>query len=260
MIPVRAFNEAGIEAFKNWLATSIPGGSAEALLADSSLSEAFHGRSINPAMKFGSRYEFGCYLQRVFDGIGTDAMLDTSSDGMWAWVNALYFPQLAPIAIRRFEHYIPTRRGSAGSLIHRNAARTAFELVVIHGEHARFVLQQKMHTHGQLLESLSASQSIVRNHGFFAAAAKLYVLPDGKLKRGATSKPKRPKDRKPGEETGKGSIRRLPTALKRLDLTYDVEVLMPEELVSLLPREYARWNREPVVASRGTFPGDQPAR
>jgi hypothetical protein len=104
-------------------------------------------------------------------------------------------------------------------------------------------LQQPMHTHGQLLESLSASQTIVRNKGFFAAAAKLYVKEDGSLKRGATSKPKKPKMRKPGDEAGKGSIRRLPIALKRLDLTYDVEVLSPSDLISLLPKEYSRWTR-----------------
>lgn len=248
MIPVRTFNSTGIESFRNWLAAGAPGGNPDALVSDPALSDTFYDRSIDPDWKFTSRYDFGRYLQQVFSGLDVDMLLAPESDGMWAWVNALYFRQLAPTVVRRSEHYIPTRRGSAGSLLHRNAARTAFELVVIHGENARFALQQKMHTHGQLLESLSASQSIVRNLGFFAAAAKLYVGPDGKLKRGATSKPKKPKDRKPSDESGKGSIRRLPTALKRLDLTYDVEVLTPDELVALLPKEYARWTRAQATA------------
>lgn len=179
----------------------------------------------------------------VFEGLNVEDLLAPQADGVWAWICAVYFNQLAVNGVRKAEHYIPIRRGSAGSLLHRNAARTAFEFVAIHGENARFALQQKVHTHGQLLESLSASQSIVRNHGFFAAAAKMYVGTDGKIKRGATSKPKKAKDRKPNDETGKGSIRRLPVALKRLDLTYDVDALNSDELILLLPKEYSRWTR-----------------
>lgn len=247
MILIRSFNRSGIDAFNNWLATGGAGGDTTALTSDERLSEQFQQLLIDPNRKFASRYEFGCYLQRVFLGVDVESLLAPEADGLWAWLNALYFRQLAPVKVRRADHYIPIRRGSAGSLIHRNAARTAFELVAIHGENARFALQQKMHTHGQLLESLSASQGIVRNGGFFAAAAKMYVLADGTLKRGAASKPKNPLDRKPGDNTGKGSIRRLPIALKRLDLTYDVEVLAPDELVALLPREYSRWTRAELL-------------
>src|SRR5262245_4390596 len=137
MIPVRAFTEAGIAAFSSFLAAGAAGVSPEALVGDPNLSEPFHDRSIDPEMKFSSRYDFGCYLQQVFAGLDAERLLAPESDGMWAWVNGLYFRQLAPISVRRSEHYIPTRRGSAGSIIHRNAARTAFELVVIHGENAQ---------------------------------------------------------------------------------------------------------------------------
>ena len=248
MIGIRAFNQVGLEAFRNWLATGAAGVRPATLVDDPALSELYTDRSIDPDKVLGSRYEFGCYLQQIFGGLDPEVLLAPSADGMWAWVNALFFRQLAPTKVRKPEHYIPTRRGSCGSLTHRNAARTAFELVVIHGANARFTLQQKMSTHGQLLESLSASQTIVRNRGFFAAAAALYMRPDGTIKRGAGTKPKKPKDRKPGEQTGKGSIRRLPIALKRLDLTYDVEILESAELLSLLPKEYARWTREVALA------------
>jgi hypothetical protein len=241
----RKFNSEGIEMFKQWLDTLPAGQTPQRFLSDDALSESFGDFLLDGDLRFTSRYDFGCYLRQQFEGISMADLLAPESDGLWAWISALYFAQLAPTKVRRSEHYIPIRRGSAGSLLHRNAPRTAYELVVIHGVNAQFVLQQGMPTHGQLLESLSASQNIVRNVGFFAAAAKLYVNEDGKLKRGATSKPKKPKDRKPGDESGKGSIRRLPFALKRLDLTYDVEELKPEQLIALLPKEYARWTREP---------------
>jgi hypothetical protein len=98
-----------------------------------------------------------------------------------------------------------------------------------------------METHGQMLESLTASQTIARHRGFFAAIAKIYLDQNGKVRRGAGSKPKKPKDRKPGDTSGKGSIRRLPLALRRLDLTFDVEALSTDELISSLPREFSRW-------------------
>lgn len=241
MIRARKFNPAGMEAFRNWLAGGGFGGSPAGLIVNPDFTEPFADSSIDPLKQFASRYEFGLYLRDALSGIDAGLLLSPEGDGLWAWINAVYFSQLAPTAIRRAEHYIPIRRGTAGSLLHRNAARTAFELVLVHGPNARFALQQPMHIHGQLLESLSASQSVARNRGFFAAAATMYVGADGKLKRGATSKPKNPRDRKPGDEAGKGSIRRLPTALKRLDLTYDVDILAPDQLISMLPREYARW-------------------
>jgi hypothetical protein len=245
VISIRCFSERGLESFRVWVVNGGAGRRPDDLVSDPMLSDPVDDLTIDPSKTFGSRFEFGCYLHDELSRLDTEELLTPKFDGMWAWINALYFKQLAPKEVRRYEHYIPVRRGSAGSLLHRNAARTAFELVVIHGDNARFVLQQKMHIHGQLLESLSASQSIVRNRGFFAAAAKMYVGSDGKIKRGATSKPKKPRDRKPSDDSGKGSIRRLPLALRRLDLTYDVEALSPEGLISLLPKEYSRWAKKP---------------
>jgi hypothetical protein len=247
MIDVRRFTETGTEAFRAWLSAGATGGNPDQIALNQSFAQSYTDRQIDPAKSFGSRYELGKYLCAVFDGISVAELLAQQADGLWAWICAIYFRQLAVKGVRRAEHYVPIRRGSAGSLLHRNAARTAFELVAIHGENAIFALQQKVHTHGQLLESLSASQSIVRNHGFFAAAAKMYVGSDGKIRKGATSKPKKPKDRKAGDSTGKGSIRRLPLALRRLDLTYDVDALTADGLIALLPKEYSKWTGDVTV-------------
>lgn len=246
MIPVRRFSDQGLNRFDVWITAGAPDADAAALVSDTSLSDEVPvGVSIDETRSFGSRYDFGTYLCKLFSNTDSEKLLGAEYDGMWAWINALYFRQLAPAKVMRAEHYICVRRGSAGSLLHRNASRTAYELVAIHGANAKFTLQQKMHTHGQLLESLSASQTIVRNRGFFAAAAEMYVDVNGNIKKGATSKPKKPKDRRPGELAGKGSIRRLPIALRRLDLTYDVDALEPSQLVAMLPREYERWSKTP---------------
>ena len=113
-------------------------------------------------------------------------------------------------------------------------------MVHVHGDAANLILRGAMHTYGDMAEQLASRQTIAHNRGFFQAANELYVR-DGKLRRGATSRPRKPKDRKPGDRTGFGGIRRLSTALQRLDLTYDTEQLDANQLISLLPREFSRW-------------------
>lgn len=241
MIALRKFNTNGTTAFKELVATKDTHADTKAIIEDDALTEFVGEVMIEEAMQFKSRFELGTYLHQVLRQMNSEILLSPDYDGLWDWINALYFAQLAPKEVRRSEHYICTRKGTHGSLLHRNASRTAFELVHAHGANAKFCLQQGMDTHGQMLESLTASQSIARNRGFFAAIARMYLDQNGKVRRGAGNKLKKPKDRKPGETTGKGSIRRLPLALRRLDLTFDVEALSTEELIKRLPREFSRW-------------------
>lgn len=242
MIPIRCLTSSGIQVFADWLSSSPESLRPLEVLSDQSLFAEIPGRQIDPDKVFASRFEFGTYLASQLAGEEHANLMLPEYDGMWAWINACYFSQLAEKKIRKIEHYVPIRRGARGSLLHRNASRNAYDLYATHGQNAFFCLRQPMHTHGQLLESISASQSIVRNKGFFSAASLLYLKPDGTLKRGFASKPKKARDRKPGDTSGKGSVRRLPTALKRLDLTYDVQIVEPSQLISMLPPEFARWS------------------
>ena len=241
MMPVRQFLPSGTEAFRYWMESSTPGDTPTNLISDDTQTQSYGAFVIDPSKKFESRFEFGEYLHNVFSTVPETTLLAQNADGMWAWVCAVYFSQLTALGIRRPEHYIPIRKGTFGSLLHRNAARTAFELVYIHGANARVALQQGMHTHGQLLESLSAKQTTVHNRGFFVAATKMYLGSNGRLSKGAATKPKDRKKRRPGETTGMGSIRRLPMALERLWLTYDVDQLSADQLIAVLPREFSKW-------------------
>lgn len=241
MKTVCRFNAAGLAKFEGWLLNKDAGVSPP-LMFDSGLADPVAANlQLDETLRFQSRFEFGQYLNDVLGGLPREDVLSSTFDGMWAWISACYFAQLAPRDVRSREHYVPVRRGSAGSLLHRHAARTAFELVARHGPNAKFVLQQPMATHGQLLESLTAKQATARSHIFFAVARRLYCDDAGRIARGATSKPKRGTDRKLGDTTGMGSIRRLPMALARLALTHDVDVMSPESLIPLLPREFKRW-------------------
>lgn len=241
MIRVRCLTENGIRQFKQWVDN--PGGSQlpVSLLEGEDMSELFGGFEIDPSRTFNTRQEFGMYLNVRFAETNFAEMTSPSNDGLWAWLAVVYFAQLTTKGIRRSEHYIVTRQGSAGSLAYRHSVRTPYELVHVHGEGAGICLNRPMSTHGELTEQLTSRQTIARNKGFFQAAFNLYMQ-NGKLKRGAASKPKKPKDRKPGDRTGFGSIRRLAIALQRLNLTFDTEIMWYGEMLGVLPKEFARWS------------------
>jgi hypothetical protein len=243
MIETRILNAEGIELFSKWLENPSGKTPPGELLGSDALSDVFSGCTIDPAREFTSRLEFGVYLNERFSGSDFNALLAPASDGLWAWLAVVWFRQLTAKGIRRSEHYLVTRKGSAGSLAYRHAVRTAYELVHIHGQNAQICLSTPMSIMGDMTEQLASRQTIAHNRGFFKMGSELYFA-DGKLRRGSASKPKKPRDRKPGDRTGLGSVRRLALALQRLDLTFDTDEMDTGLMRTVLPREFARWQAE----------------
>jgi hypothetical protein len=239
MINTRILNAEGITRFNVWLENptqEVP----TYLLDDDSFTNQLKIQ-LDEGRQFESRLEFGKYLNEIFANIKFNQLMSKEYDGLWAWISLLYFNQLTAKGVRRKEHYIVIRKGSAGSLAYRNAARTSFELFYIHGENARICLSAQMATFGDLTEQLASRQSISHNIGFFKTATELYIK-NGKLVAGASSKPKPIKLRAPNDKSGLGSVRRLALALQRLDLTYDTEEMTPEDMKKVLPKEFIKFN------------------
>ncbi len=244
MSKTRSLTPEGIAKFLSWLESVhkkvglLP--PAE-LLEDEKFSEPFGDYDIDPEKTFTTRQEFGVYLNERLAGADFNGLMSPDSDGLWAWLTVVYFGQLTGKGIMRAEHYVVTRKGSAGSLAYRHAARTSFELVHIHGTKAEICLKSPIHTFGEITEALTSRQAIAHSRGFFQTAFEMYMH-EGKMRRGAASKPKKPKDRKPGDRTGFGSVRRLAIALQRLDLTYDTEDMDSAQMSAVLPKEFAKWS------------------
>lgn len=240
MINARKLTDQGLVIFKTWLANPDGKNPPASLYDGLTETETFETVQIDPDRKFDSRYEFGVYLAACFCQENADDILSAENDGLWAWLTVIYFAQLAEKGVRRSEHYMVTRQGVTGSLAYRHAARTPYELFFIHGEGARICLSAPMHTFGDMAEQLTSRQTISRHRGFFQAAFRLYVQ-DGKLKRGASTKAKPPKLRTPKDQGGRGGMRRLAVALQRLNLTFDTEPMLADNMIELLPREFAKW-------------------
>jgi len=241
MTKTRSLNPEGISVFSSWAGSPSGGTPPAELFGSEAMTEPFGDYDIDPARKFDSRLEFGSYLNERLAGAAFNGLMSPDSDGLWAWLALMYFEQLTEKGIRRAEHYVVMRKGSAGTLAYRHAVRTPYELVHIHGNNAEICLKSPMHTFGDMAEQLASRQAIAHNRGFFQTAHELYIQ-GGKMKRGAASKPKKPKDRKPGDRTGFGSVRRLAIALQRLDLTYDTECMESMQMKAVLPKEFAKWS------------------
>lgn len=240
MINTRTLTAEGIALYATWLSSPTGTQPPEALLIDENLSAPFGDYEIDETRAFESRLEFGLYLDEIFQHADFHGLMSPDTDSLWAWLTLVYFNQFSAKGIRRQEHYLVTRKGSAGSLAYRNAARTSYELAHIHGRNAEICLRSPMHTYGDMTEQLASRQTIAHNRGFFQTAFNMYMH-DGKLRRGAASKPKKPKERRADDRTGLGSVRRLAIALQRLDLTFDTEEMTSELMQSVLPKEFKKW-------------------
>ena len=245
MLETRRLNETGLDAFRDWLGKAGQGEKPHAdLLSPSKYNEPAYSVQVDPDRKFDTRYEFGAYLVEMFAGVDSRELLDKKNDGLWAWLAIVYFEQLAPGKRSKEEHYIVVRSGQRGSLAYRHGVRTSYELVLVHGEKAQVCLNRAMKTFGDLTEQLASRQNVAHNRGFFEAAHKLYVNDKGKIRSGAASRAKKPNLRKPGEMSGFGGADRLALTLRRLDLTYDTEIMEAGELIRVLPREFRKWAPE----------------
>ena len=247
MINARILNAEGLTRFMAWLENptqEVP----IFLLNDISYTETLNQFQLDESRQFESRYKFGEYLNVIFGNIKFNQLMSKDYDGLWAWISLLYFDQLTAKGIRRKEHYVVVRKGSAGSLAYRNAPRTSFELFYIHGENARICLSAQMATFGDLTEQLASRQSISHNVGFFKIAVELYIK-NGKLVAGAASKLKPIKLRAPNDKSGLGSVRRLALALQRLDLTFDTEEMTSEDMKKVLPKEFNKFNLAKTITT-----------
>lgn len=234
---INRLTEAGRLEYRDWLATRKMGDlPPNELLEGRDQTEQVLDLDIDINKKFESRYEFGECIAEVFSEVDPKKLLSQENDGLWDWLTIAYFDQFGQKTSGP-EFYTVTRRGFKGSLAYRHLARTSFEMFWRHGDSSRVMLEREMATWGDMSEQLTSRQNVAYHRGYIQAANVLYMT-DGRLRRGAASKPKSPEKRKPKETAGKGSARRLALAVRRLSRTHDTHPLQVYELLGLLPKEF----------------------
>jgi hypothetical protein len=242
--PVRSLNDAGTAMFSAWLenpTTPAP----KALLEDDSATDMVDGGyQIDSTRQFATSYDLGQYLSReVFVG-NVDRLALLADKGMWAWLSLAFIDSLLkkgrgagagkPLAK---PHYIM----QSPRLAYRLIARTAWDLVSLHGESAKVALGSSKSPWGEMAEQMTARQEIYAHRSFWPVANALYAAPDGSLKKGTTSQRSREARRDPKSKAGLGGVRRLPFTFKQFERTYNLRRMSAAEIVTLLPNEYQRW-------------------
>ena len=234
--PLRKLNEEGIRRFAEYLRAEAHGPAPVGLLAGNETSDPISRELFPQDRVFTNRYEFGRYLVELLDPLGP-AMISRDR-GLWSGLALLWFDQLCPpdSAGNRHpkEHY---RYILSDSYRHyyRHLVRTPWQLVLDHGDNARFLLispkpqKHPLSVGGEILEQLAGRQSILRSRPIIAAANRLYLDPK-------TNRP-----RKGVAGRGRGCASRFGLVLRQLELTYDPEVMSEEAFLAILPREFDRW-------------------
>lgn len=235
---VRSFTTAGVRAMREWLAQpSTP--TRLSLLNDEHLSEPIpEDYVVDMGRRFTTSYELGVYLVSEVFKDGPDRRDLLARGGMWSWLSLAFIESLKKKdgGLLNEAHYVDVPKWA-----YRLITRTAWDLVSMYGESARVALGSKRTPWGEMAEQMTATQEVYANPSFWPVAYRLYVKPDGSVKRGATSQRTKTAKRDPKSTSGLGGVRRLPTTYKQFDRTYNLRVMEPNEVLGLLPAEYHRW-------------------
>lgn len=230
---VRCFNDQGLAGFSRWIRGGAVGSVPASLLADNEFSTPLAQSPIPQVPTFKDRYEFGVFLVELLRPY--DPHLISYNAGLWSWLAALFFDQLAPVdadgkrTLRRPYVYVL----SESRLYYRHLVRGPWYLVRTHGAEAKYLLAPMrtddpapLSRQSYLLDQLAARQFVISSPTLIGAARRLYTDPrTGRQRRGAGAK-------------GKGSPRRLALIANQLALTYDIHNMSVDQFMRILPMEF----------------------
>src|ERR1700680_4389235 len=91
---VRCFNDQGLAQFSRWIRAGAVGSLPSSLLLDTQFSAPWEQSRIPQTPTFKNRYEFGLFVVDLLRPY--DPHLISYNKGLWSWLAALFFDQLAP--------------------------------------------------------------------------------------------------------------------------------------------------------------------
>lgn len=239
MRTVRAFNQAGIEAFREYLIQLRASPNLAPpfeLLEDGSKSDSLKFQMlVDDTRPFANKWEFGKYLVEVLSPIARESQFERHA-GLWSWLDLCFFNATCPLSNKgtrdpksEYRHILSREYKN----YYRHLVRTPWVAVFLHGEASRAMLAGEPSTGGEAAEALLSRQHLVENRGFFHAVDRLYVRSESSTWTCVTG----------ARGEGGGSMRRLAKILKQYDLTYDLTVMTGDQIFELLPREFERFKK-----------------
>jgi len=232
---IRSFNEEGINEFERIISEirnsnmkNIP----EDLLYDEQYSET-HEPVINvERVDYKNKNELVPYLVSQLNlKLNKQLYFDK---GMWTWLSAFFFNNICPAdgngkrKVNETAFYI-LRDPRNYTKYYRHLLAYPCRLYSELAESSKIFLIGTFQKRGEITEQFGAYQEIALNKGILDAANQMYWdNVSGNLKKGAAGK-------------GGGSARRFVRIIRQYQLTYDLNSMQGNQIVSLLPSEFAKW-------------------
>lgn len=238
----RRFNTEGMERFTGFVADARAMNKARAdvpAVPDELLWSAACGDDTPyelPAAEpvFSTKYDIGQFASAVvpdsdYQHVRTDAAL-------WTWLAARYFDQITSLR-RKIKEPRAYVAGISFQEFYRHLILGPYYLYFAardNPERVRVLLYDDPTTMNEVMVQFGSYQTLMQNRELQTVIQRLYFDERaGRIKRGAGGK-------------GAGTPRRLMDFLRQIELNYDLGSIEAERFWGMLPREFARFKREPA--------------
>jgi len=232
---IRYFNEDGLNEFeriigeiRNGTLNAVP----EDLVYGSNYTELLDPEVSIELVDFKNKKELVPYLTDRLN-LRTNKHLYFDK-GMWSWLSAFYFDNICPVdghgkrKVNESAFYL-LRDPKNYTKYYRHTLAYPCRIYSELGDSSKIFLIGTFQKRGEITEQFGAYQEIALNKGILDAANQMYWDESKEnLKRGAAGK-------------GAGSARRLVRIIRQYQMTYDLNSMKGNEIVELLPQEFAKW-------------------
>jgi len=234
-LPIRRFNERGLERFTKFLDEAAQRGKAlapsehrdlvrkiEDLIEDQNFAEKVPGEQFIEAQFFDTRRKLADYLCPKVEKVGLRGVY-RSQPGLWAWIAACWFEQLTPpdsgthFVGARERYVVAERRKDYRHLVFGPCL--IFKAHSPHADRAMLVLSGKPHIPGEIVGQIASKKIYQRAPSVLALATHLFY--DSKHKTFV--------------KDSTLLARRLSKVMRQYDETFDVRSMTLDQLIELLP-------------------------
>lgn len=231
---VRTFREAGIMAFREFLAagrndpaTPVP----EHLLEDDTVTEVIRPTVEVAQLRLPTKGDAAAYMASVLGSLSDQEVAE--NDGLWTWLTLYFFDEVCPPrggrrSVKNDYHYVFEHKNSRH--FYRHLLFVSWQIRRIGGLHTRLFTGTKLSTLDKVTTEVMKRLYLTRIPCIFEVLDRLYWdEARGRARPGITDFQK---------ETPGDLVHRLPLRLRQLEMTYDLQDLTAEQLLQLLGDEF----------------------
>ncbi len=231
---LRDLNEAGVVRFREYLSLLRSGEAIDPpyeILEDSETSCDIQQEIDVEHKEFEVKEDAGKHLADIITQLPEELQW---RPGIWTWLSLFYFDQVCPLRGDGSRKVLKDYRYVLSSDFwhrHRHLLANPYIVYTLHTGKGKVMLCGPIHVFSDFNEQIPARQDLLDNPGILDAIDKLYLDTRGNQpKRGALAKDDKP-----------GVLRRLVPVLMQYDLTYDLQGMNSDEILSMLPLEFNTW-------------------